>query len=307
MRLTVAVCTLDRPRLLGQTLESLARADLPGGLAWEVLVVDNGGARGTAEAVEAAGAALPVRRVREPKLGLSHARNRSVEEAEGESIAWIDDDVRVDRSWLTAYVDALDEWPEAAFFGGPIRPEFEGTPPPWLRDAFETVPSVRAAYGARDVAAAAVALRREDDLPFGGNMLVRKDVLPPRPFDPRLGRRGGALLGGEEIDALGRLLERGREGRWVPGAGLVHVVPPERQTLGHLRRYFRGQGRVQDPLPEDLPVPTLFGRPRWALRARIEEEVKYRLLRPFAPAGRWVPHLVSASFAAGAIEGPPEG
>lgn len=305
MRITVAICTLDRPRLLRQTLESLARTEVPQGLEWDVLVVDNGGAPGTTEAVEASRPELPVRRTREPEVGLSKARNRAVDEARGDWIVWIDDDVRVPTGWLAAYAEAVRRWPDAAFLGGPIRPEFEGDPPAWLEEAFDALPAVRAAYGERDLASEPVALRRREQLPYGGNMAARTSVLPPRPFDPRLGRRGRDLLGGEELKALGGLLDRGYEGRWVPDAGLVHVIPPERQTADHLRRYFRSQGRIQDPLPEDRPVPKLLGRPRWALRARIEEEAKFRLLRPLASPERWVPHLIEASFAAGALEGPP--
>lgn len=305
MTVTVAVCTLDRPRLLRQTLESLAEAAVPDGLDWEVLVVDNGGREATGVVVEDLRERLPLRRVREHELGHSHARNRSVEEAPGEWIIWIDDDVRVDVDWLSSYVEAFRSWPGAAFLGGPIRPTFEGTPPRWLRRAFDELTPVREAYGYRDLGPDPRPIRRREDLPFGGNFAARLDVLPPDPFDPRLGRRGAGLLGGEELDVMGGLLDQGHEGRWVPGAELEHVVPPARQTQSFLRGYFRAQGRVQEPLPEDRPVPELFGKPRWALRARVEEELKCRLLRPFAPPERWVAHLIDASFAAGALKGPP--
>ncbi|MFW6192805.1 MAG: glycosyltransferase, partial [Gemmatimonadota bacterium] len=190
MSVTVAVCTLDRPRLLRGALESLARMDRPGSLDWEVLVVDNGGAPGTVAVVEALKPRLPIRRVREDRLGLSHARNRALGESRAAWVAWIDDDVRVDSGWLAAYADAFEAWPDAAFFGGPIRPAFEGEPPAWLEEAFDALPAVRAAYGERDVAADSVEIRRREDLPYGGNFAVRNDVLPRRPFDPRLGRRG---------------------------------------------------------------------------------------------------------------------
>lgn len=303
---TVAVCTLDRPRLLRGSLESLASARVPVGIEWEVLVVDNGGGAGTRAVVDGLRERLPIRRVREPRLGLSRARNRSVEEAEGDWIAWIDDDVEVAPGWLAAYVEAFRSWPRAAFFGGPIRPALQGRPPQWLREAFEGLAAVRAAYGHRDLGPETRSIRDREALPYGGNFVVRSDLLPPDPFDPRLGRQGEEMLGGEELDVLGRLLEQGGEGRWVPEARLEHVVPSERQTLEHLRAYFRGQGRVQDPLPEDRPVPELFGKPRWAWRARVLAAAKFRLLRPFVPADRWVAHLIETSFAAGALEGPPE-
>lgn len=302
---TVAVCTLDRPRLLEQTLASLERLRVPDDLAWEVLVVDNSDRGKVQTVVKRFVSAVPLRVVREPRLGLSHARNRSVAEARGRWIVWIDDDVRVSSTWLTAYVEAFRVWPTMGFFGGPIRPVLEGQPPRWLKRAFESVPAVREAYGERNLGSVPGAIRHRDRAPYGGNMAIRKDVLSPRPFDPNLGRRGDMLVGGEELAVLEGLLDEGHEGRWVPGAKLVHVIPPSRQSVAFLRAYFRGQGRVQEPLPEDRPVPTLLGRPRWALRSLLQEEVKYHLLRPLASPERWMPHLIDASFAAGALQGPP--
>ena len=304
---TVAVCTLDRPRALHTSLESLAAMEPPDELDWEVLVVDNGQDPDTAEVVAELRGCLPLRLVRESRLGLSRARNRSVDEAGGDWIVWIDDDVRVGNSWLVAYARAFREWPEAAFFGGPIRPSFEGRPPAWLRDAYQAVGAVREAYGSRDLGPGPRPIRQRADLPYGGNFAIRRDVLSPGAFDPRLGRQGEELLGGEELELLGRLLDRGHHGRWVPDAELEHLIPPERQTVAHLRAYFRAQGRVQEPLPEDRPVATLLGKPRWAWRARVQEELKYRLLRPFVSGDRWVRHLIAASFAAGALGGPHDG
>ena len=68
---------------------------------------------------------LPLTIVREARQGLSHARNAAVQQCSGEYILWTDDDVRVDRGWLSAYVRAIDAFPQASLFGGPITPRFE--------------------------------------------------------------------------------------------------------------------------------------------------------------------------------------
>ena len=75
--LCIAICTLDRAGLLDDALASLV-AD--GGV--EVLVVDNGSrdATQTVAARWAGRGPFGVRYVREPRAGLSAARNRAVRE-----------------------------------------------------------------------------------------------------------------------------------------------------------------------------------------------------------------------------------
>lgn len=305
LKATVAVCTHDRARLLARTLASLAALEVPGDVEWEVVVVANACSDGTPDVLRRWEDRLPLRPLEEPRRGHSHARNRAVAEADGDLLVWTDDDVLVDPGWLRAYVEARRRWPGAAFFGGPIRPDFEGRPPGWLVGAYEECEAVRAAYAARDLGPEPLAIRDRDHLPYGANMALPVGAQRRHAFDPRLGRSGSDLVGGDELAVLGALLEEGETGRWVPDARVDHFVPAERQTLAYLRRYFRDQGRVADPLPEDMPVPTLFGRPRWAFRAWVEEGIKYRLRRLSSPPPVWMQHLIEASFARGALQGKP--
>jgi GT2 family glycosyltransferase len=96
---SVIVGTRDRSAILERCLRSLqgvAHDDL------EVLVVDNAPADdSTARLVETMARDDPrLRYLREERRGLSHARNRGAREARGEIVAFIDDDVRVDRLWV---------------------------------------------------------------------------------------------------------------------------------------------------------------------------------------------------------------
>lgn len=306
MRITIAICTHDRARQLARTLDSLEALDVPPAVDWRVLVVANACSDETPDVLEHYIGRLPLRWVREERAGHSHARNRAVEEAEGDYFIWTDDDVRVHRRWLAAYAEAFDRWPDAAFFGGPIEPVFEGSPPGWLLEAFEALEAVRGAYAARNLGPEPLPIAARDDLPYGANMAIPASVQRNYRYDPRLGRAGSDLVGGDELAVLGALVDDGHEGRWVPEARLQHVIPEERQSLSYLRRYFRDQGRVAEPLPEDRPVPELLGRPRWALRARVEEEIKYQAKRLLARPPAWMPHLIKASFAHGALLDPPE-
>jgi glycosyltransferase involved in cell wall biosynthesis len=297
---TVAICTRNRSRALERTLRSLAAVVLSPSLSWEVLVIDNGSSDDTANVVRSLAQLLPLRPVVESRIGLSHARNAAIGEARGDYILWIDDDVLVDVDWLRAYHDAFREWPDLAFFGGPIVPTFEGTPPRWLRSA---LPNVGNAYAARDLGPAPVVLTR-DTLPFGANFAVRTDEQRRYPFDPELGRRGTALLAGEEWAVLEAMIAGGASGRWVPGARVQHVIPVERQSVRYLRRYYVENGMSLALTRSASGEPTLLGRPRWAWREAVLQELAYRARRAYANADVWSVHLRRASVAWGLLRSP---
>jgi GT2 family glycosyltransferase len=63
-----------------------------------------------------------VRYVCETKPGLNFARNRALQETHCELVAYIDDDVVVDRSWLRGLQEAWSENPDAAAFTGQVLP-----------------------------------------------------------------------------------------------------------------------------------------------------------------------------------------
>src|SRR5688572_8969718 len=147
MRFTVAICTWNRAPLLSTVLEQLACMRHPSG-GWELVLVNNGSTDDTERVLDAFAGRLPLRRVFEPNPGLSHARNTAIKHATGDYIVWTDDDALVHADWLSAYEQAVERHPEAAIFGGPVRPRFEGTPPPWLSAGWE---QISPAFATRDL------------------------------------------------------------------------------------------------------------------------------------------------------------
>ena len=302
---TVAICTYNRCELLGRTLASLAELRVPDGVSWEVVVVDNRCTDETPAVVASFTDELPVRRVEEPRPGLSHARNRAVEAARGELVVWTDDDVLVSSDWLATYTRAFRRWPDAAFFGGPIRPLFLEDRPDWLAEGWDVV---RGAYPVRDRDDEPFEIGDRRDLPYGANFAAPAEILADRDFDPRLGRSGSDLMGGEETEYLARLLEEDHTGRWVPGADLEHMITPERLTLAYLRQYYRDLGRLAEARRRrdgGGDVPLLLGRPRWAWRSALEAELRYRLGRLTSEPRDWLADLREASRAQGILMGPP--
>ncbi|MHC5826182.1 MAG: glycosyltransferase family 2 protein, partial [Nostoc sp.] len=117
--LTVAICTKDRPENLARCLQSLLNLQ-PSAWEWEILVIDNAPSD---ERTKKLVASFPkVRYVREAKPGLDFARNCALHSATGELLAYLDDDVVVDRKWLEGLMEAWAENPDAAAFTGLVLP-----------------------------------------------------------------------------------------------------------------------------------------------------------------------------------------
>jgi GT2 family glycosyltransferase len=118
--ITVVVCTRERPGALARCLDSLlGQLYKPA----RILVVDNAPAtEATAEVVRSAARRGPVEYLREPKAGLSFARNTAETATRGEIVAWIDDDELADRYWLAEVARALVDNPDADVVSGVIVP-----------------------------------------------------------------------------------------------------------------------------------------------------------------------------------------
>ena len=299
LRLTVAICTWNRCTWLRQTLDGFTRMTAPEAVDWELLVVNNNCTDATDEVIRAFEARLPIRRVTEPTPGLSNARNRAVAEARGDYILWCDDDVTVAPGWLAAYAAAFRRWPDAAIFGGPIRPALAGSPPPWLLRIYPTIAGV---YAARDFGTEPIPLS-PDVIPWGANYVIRMREQRRHPYNPDLGYRPGRLVGWEETEVILALLAEGAAGWWVPDASLQHHVPEGRQTTKYLRTHFYNRGVYFGGRWDERDEHLMFGRPRWLWRQALTAELKYRVHRIVSAPEVWVDHLITSSESWGILSG----
>lgn len=295
MRFTVAICTWNRATLLPRVLERLAQVRDPPG-TWEVVVVNNNCTDDTERILDTFAGRLPLRRAFEPRQGLSHARNTAAVQARGDYVVWTDDDALVEAGWLVAYARAAEQHPDASVFGGPVRPCFEGTPPPWLSAAWR---DIGAAFAARDLGDEPFELDNRGELPYGANFVVRTREQRLFPYDPALGRclAGGAL--GEETAVIREILAAGGTGWWVPDASVEHWIPKKRQTVRYLRSYYALQGRTFHQWDDDGGL-TFRGRPLWLWRRILRTELAYTRARLSRDPHRWLKPLVEVSTLRGA-------
>lgn len=296
MRVTVAICTWNRCELLRQALEQMKRLRIATGTEWELVVVNNRCTDATDEVIASCEGALPVRRVYEPEIGLSHARNAAVRAATGQYILWTDDDTLVDPEWLAAYVEAFHRWPDAVAFGGPVRPWFLAPPPPWIESGWSHIAD---AFATRDLGPHPHRFGGGTDLPYGANYAVRLAEQRRYLYDPQLGQRGGTLNLGEETKLVKDLLAAGFDAWWVPPAVVRHCIPAARMTTGYLRRYYFASGWLSAHNATGDDGPAIFGRPRWVWKRAVVCGAKYLFGRWLSPPEVWLENLVGASKAWG--------
>src|SRR5208282_6191977 len=133
MDITVILCTYNRCESLARALDSVAAQILPESIEWEVLVTDNNSNDQTRDVVKDRCHRYPghFRYLFESQQGKSHALNAGIREARGDILAFTDDDVTVEPTWLRTLTSPLQksEW---AGSGGRIQLDRALSPPRWL-------------------------------------------------------------------------------------------------------------------------------------------------------------------------------
>jgi glucosyl-dolichyl phosphate glucuronosyltransferase len=260
MDIAVIICTHNRCQTLPKALESVAASALPESISWEVLVVDNNSSDQTRDVVENFSRGYPgrFRYLFEPQPGKSYALNAGIREARGEILAFMDDDVTVEPTWIQNLTAALHdgEWGGA---GGRTRLAQAFSPPRWL--------ALRGPYELGGVLAALFDLGDEpcqlDRPPYGTNMafrrklfekygLFRTDLGPsPNRETPRPG---------EDIEFGDRLMAAGERLRYEPSAIVYHPVPEGRIRKDYFLAWWFDFGRAQ--IREIGRRPDIWGIPR---------------------------------------------
>jgi glycosyltransferase involved in cell wall biosynthesis len=228
--ITVCVCTFKRPQLLTRLLHEIARQHTDGAFAYRVVVVDNDERQSAREPVEAIrrSAAFDLVYVVEPEQNIAMARNRAVENAAGEYLAFIDDDEFPGPDWLGTMHRALVQYRVDGVLG-PVLPHYEQTPPDWIvRGRFHDRPS----HASGEILTWTFTRT--------GNALLKRALFdaPGTRFRPEFGS------GGEDRDLFRRLIESGRRFAWCAEAPVYESIPAERLKRGFMLRRALLRGKT---------------------------------------------------------------
>ncbi|MGR7024970.1 glycosyltransferase family 2 protein [Geodermatophilus sp. URMC 62] len=169
--------------------------------------------------------------------GASGTRNAGAAVARGDVVAFLDDDTRASRAWLTHLVRGLEEVPDAVGVGGRVGAGWpDGTAPRWFPPEFlwvvgatyEGMPRTRSQV--RNVWSENMAVWRAEFARVGG-------------FRDGFGKLGSSSRP-EDTELCIRITGRtGRTWLYVPDAEIVHDLPAERATWSFFVRRCHAEGR----------------------------------------------------------------
>ena len=244
VHVTVCICTFKRPELLRNLLDKLVGQRTDSLFSYSIVIVDNDLNRSAQHAVEEFQRLhdLEVRYFVEPEQNIALARNKAVENARGDFIAFIDDDEFPEKEWLLTLYSACRKY-DADGALGPVNTYFDESCPKWI---------IKAKILERTSHPTGTVMRPQDTRT--GNLLLKREIFDDT--DNRFERQFGRT-GGEDVWFFQRVIAKGRVFVWCDEAPVFEVLPPERRTASY---YLRRSVRMGGLTGEQVRTKGLYNR-----------------------------------------------
>lgn len=255
LKISVIVCSYGRVGILKKAIQSLLVQTLDKNL-YEIIIVDNFSSPKLDLLVVTFRKSykLPlIDLVVEKKQGLGYARNKGVEHAQGQYIAFLDDDAQADKKWLETALGCfktVDSKPVAV--GGPIFPIYKGSKPSWFKDRYEI----------RNWGEEPRFLKKGETF-SGSNMILDKDIVNKfAGFDTQVGMKGELLSLGEETSLFTKIWQNTKNVNlfyYQPKLIVYHLVTSKKMTVSYqLKRSFAaGQSFYQQSRTNNILTYTI--------------------------------------------------
>jgi glucosyl-dolichyl phosphate glucuronosyltransferase len=255
-RPTIIIPTKDRAQVLAQLLDSIVQLQAIERILPEIIVADNDSRDNTYEHVNATARCFPttMRALKVARAGKSAAINDAVHAAAGNVLAFLDDDVVVDKTWLRS-VEEFFQGGKYDVGQGSIRLQSPARDDPEVQklvQRYRTIPKLE-----HDPKLAEVRSLN------GSNFFVSREVFDRiGGLDERLGP--GASGTSEDVEFAHRLARSGIGIGYVSKAVVYHQVDRSRLTDEYFKEIHWRQGKS-----------------RFLIRNHSTAEISFNLARAF--------------------------
>lgn len=247
--ISIIIPTINKPGYLKECLVSVLNQDEPD--RYEIIVVDNRPGGIIEKVVEGLNKSFGhrIKYCAEPQIGLHNARHSGARAARADILAYIDDDVIVDKKWFRA--SELFKDSKIHMIGGKILPRWEADPPSWL-EAFWCNREFGKLLGYLSLLDFGEELKQISPLfVWGCNMMIRKNTLydcggfHPDGFSQEYIK----YRGDGETGLAYKFVRKGYNAFYNPVAKVEHMINKERLTVKYFCQRAYNQG-ISDSFTE---------------------------------------------------------
>lgn len=230
MKTTVSIIipTYNRCKLLKETIYSFQKTSYPHELL-EMIIADNHSQDSTKKMVQemCINSKFPIIYHFEEKQGVHFARNAAAKIAKGEFLYYTDDDMIAEADLIYELVKTMSIDPCISTATGRILPEWETTPPNWVKKYMEN------AKLSLNNPPEELIISKRDCMIFSCHQMIRKEAFfKAGGYNPE--NTKGVWIGDGETGLNLKLEKLGYKFAYTGKSVIRHFIPRKRMTLGYL-------------------------------------------------------------------------
>lgn len=313
---SIVICCYNSAGILPLTLKYIFRQVVPQNIPWEIIIVDNASTDNTSEiaksSYESSNCLATFKIVKEPKPGLSEARQTGFDTARFEYVEFCDDDNLLNKDFVKLVFEIMQKNAEIGVLGGQSIADFDLPPAFWFKDWKNSF-----AIGKQSDTEGDITWTR--GYVWGASMVVRKEAwkkLKSRGFKSLLtDRKGNTLSAGGDTEICYAVRNSGWKIWYDSRLKFKHHLPVERLDWIYLRKLFRGFGQASAGLdhylkttPKDFRVRNkklIPGSARYEIKKTLKtlRSIRYKKLLTFHRKREGDTDIPMHEYCLGRIEG----